>query len=874
MTLTVKERNVTETGDTKMAKNKALELYESAMSKGDSGSRPASSGNKALDLYQKAMAKEKTASRLTSPDKETVIPEKRESGQVAEKEPEPSGTGTAPKLYPLKQLEDDRIRDPRIPEAEYRFSDETLTRYAAETDYNAFLNSPEYKAAEKRKLAQYALEQSTDGSLVQNSLTEEEQQILNTASEKKAALDWAKDQERRAKDAQTLQKDMAIINAMSDEERQALKYADPRYWGAMPRKEDWPTGEYTIENTGLVDKYGRKRVIELAETYARVTNLDSAEEMRQKGADAANQHPVASNVGSIPANLIGGIQSGLDYADAALGFGLNTGRYSTLDPNLPGTMLSQWSGAVRETTSENIKEAAGDGALGTALDWGYQGGMSILDNAARLLAAGGSGGASLGLMAVGSFGQTMQSASAAGATPGQAVLQSVASAGLEVLTEKIPLDNLLDMAKGGKTAPRQIVMNILGQAGVEATSEEINYLAGLVAETIIMREKSGYNRQIQELMAQGLDYEAAKAQANQQLWAEAVDTFAVSAISGGGSAAGASAIGAYRTNQMGKFYKGSEQELIQEALELDPDNARAKELRKQLDQKGKVSPLELGTLAMENEAAIAAQQAAAKQQDYIHHAQQKAVSGSQSIQNKAGATSPVTLDGLAQKYGRHAEAMMQTYRIGGGKQDVQAFDRAFEMAYEFGKNEASREYVMKTPALADLTDQQRELAYEVGLAAAEQSSGVRMAETNEPVTIGSVVAVENGALRVELEDGRVVDAASLDFGDAGQALIYETVAGIGVDAEGANTLIGNYAPGKGLSAAGYAAQIQTAYRLGQYLPEAQLKKAKGISGLTAKQRADAIRLGKQASIVTEKGTKRKGSFDRSNRRIIWQQISM
>ena len=68
---------------------------------------------------------------------------------------------------------------------------------------------------------------------------------------------------------------------------------------------------------------------------------------------------------------------------------------------------------------------------------------------------------------------------AQGATPGEALIRGGIAGGIEALTEKIPLDNILDMVKvGGKSA----IKNLLKQAGTEAGEESISYVLNYIAD--------------------------------------------------------------------------------------------------------------------------------------------------------------------------------------------------------------------------------------------------------------------------------------------------------------------------------------------------------------------------------------------------------
>ena len=66
-----------------------------------------------------------------------------------------------------------------------------------------------------------------------------------------------------------------------------------------------------------------------------------------------------------------------------------------------------------------------------------------------------------------------------GVAPGEALVRGLVAGGIEAATEKIPLDNLMDLIKtGGKSA----LKNLLKQAGVEAGEESLSYVMNYIAD--------------------------------------------------------------------------------------------------------------------------------------------------------------------------------------------------------------------------------------------------------------------------------------------------------------------------------------------------------------------------------------------------------
>ena len=93
--------------------------------------------------------------------------------------------------------------------------------------------------------------------------------------------------------------------------------------------------------------------------------------------------------------------------------------------------------------------------------------------------------------------------------------------------------------------------------------------------------------------------------------------------------------------------------------------------------------------------------------------------------------SAVTLEEASVKYGAQAQAMVHTYVEG---QDVAQYDKAYQTAYDMGKSGVSLSYIMNSKSASYLTEQQRELAYEAGKAAADASAKEQDAANKKAAT--------------------------------------------------------------------------------------------------------------------------------------------
>ena len=90
-------------------------------------------------------------------------------------------------------------------------------------------------------------------------------------------------------------------------------------------------------------------------------------------------------------------------------------------------------------------------------------------------------GLSLGMMGGQAAAQKTAELNARGIAPGEALARGVAAGGIEALTEKLPLDELVKVAK---TGGRGAVKNVLKQMGMEATEESVSYALNYAADKI------------------------------------------------------------------------------------------------------------------------------------------------------------------------------------------------------------------------------------------------------------------------------------------------------------------------------------------------------------------------------------------------------
>lgn len=323
-------------------------------------------------------------------------------------------------------------------------------------------------------------------------------------NEKKAAVSQAEREQNQA----TMESGLDSISRLSEEGQKKLdEYnyrkdtaSDPLATG-LPELEAWFAENEHLDAEGLA---------KLAEVRRRETNAQKAAEQQQAAQEAADKHPIWNSTLTVPANLIGGSMASLGYLGEALN---GTGQFTDLDPYSQGTQLQNWSGAVRGEVKQNI---VGDGSnpLRAIAGGAYDVGMGMADTGARIALGAATGGGSLvgaGIAGANTFGSAMQSAANRGASADQAILYATASAAVDALTEKIPLDNLISIstAKGGAG----YILNFLRSMGIEGGQEAASQLASLFADAAIMKDKSERNLEVAQMMTMNPNMSLEEAQA-------------------------------------------------------------------------------------------------------------------------------------------------------------------------------------------------------------------------------------------------------------------------------------------------------------------------------------------------------------------------
>ena len=285
-------------------------------------------------------------------------------------------------------------------------------------------------------------------------------------------------------------------------------------------------------------------------------NEQSMDEYTAETRAYAQENPGAASVKSSFANLLsgGGYLSAAPQAftNAMAGITGNYENYVPIDTNDESFAFTQYVTSVRDEVAKNIVENGGD-------DSGYNVSMSILDNMVQMAVGAmtfGAFGASsaagkgaraviqagiqssapvtLATMGIGAASQELVSLTEQGVSSDQAYALATVKGALEIVTERIGIDNLVSNI--GKQYAGNMLQQIVGmaakQSAAEGTEEIIAEAGGLFADWLIRQDESEIMQTIEAGRRSGLTEDEALWQAFKQYGMQVLEAGEAGALSG------------------------------------------------------------------------------------------------------------------------------------------------------------------------------------------------------------------------------------------------------------------------------------------------------------------------------------------------------
>lgn len=570
----------------------------------------------------------------------------------------------------------------------------------------------------------------------------------------------------------------------------------------------------------LRNVYGQEEADNYLQSLQGELNRKLAGEEMELAQRYASEHPILSNAESV---LTAPIRGAVAVDAMAEGF-LSGNGIDNYDPRMN---ITRRADTIRGQTAQNL----GGGKLAFL----YQTLMSIGDNLANTAFWGGlnalPGG--LGKLGLGSKAiQASMSGSAAASTFNdvvdrggdneQAMLAGTLSGIAEAVFEKYSIEGFLDLVtkeKGGKA-----VFDVLKQMGTEASEEGATEIANEIADRLVMGEKSKYETNVADMMAQGKTEGEAR-------WAAALETAKEVGLSalGGGISGGVMGTAGTALNWAGRKISGENTQNRQESQlqEAQQDT--------QVEQ---TAEAEAEPVRVEHEVTGQRQQAEAEPMRV-----EREVTASRPVQEEQA----VQMDAQTEKEPVRVEREITGKRAAAPNEAAQQEEQSTKPDTMEGQNEKT----VKSPSKAEKGKTLR----------VERKVTVRRNGNTQSMDITGVEDVSNGNvfLRAKAENGEteIVSAGDVEFADPVQQELMEYKGINRMDSIGVRNYLDGY-DGNLATPAQYAEAFESAYEDGkagityEKMLEMDVAARRYLTG-TVRQAAYAA--GERVNLQNAKGTK-------------------
>lgn len=316
-----------------------------------------------------------------------------------------------------------------------------------------------------------------------------------------------------------------LFNAEKQEQYDQKQSMVDRYNTLKEQQISDALGEYN-NNGDLIPYLNSKGITE--KQYDDYNALQKARTAVEGAERYAQDHPALATLSAVPYGLYGGVQTGISEIGNYL-TGKPIGSNAAL--NERAKLASTMTGTVKQGIQDNAKTDAGRVLGGLA----YDAAASSVDYLTNLGLTGFNPVAALALMGYKSAANSLNEQKGKNTTADQKMATAAINGAIEVLTEKIPMDDLFKLAKTptGKQAIKQLLFGVGKQAAEEGVEEFVNEIASNIADFGINGGESDYAQTVSNYMAQGMDEGQARNMARMDVLERAGYAGAAGALSGG-----------------------------------------------------------------------------------------------------------------------------------------------------------------------------------------------------------------------------------------------------------------------------------------------------------------------------------------------------
>lgn len=353
------------------------------------------------------------------------------------------------------------------------------------------------------------------------------------------------------------------LKAVNEQSGQAFSFLDNADWATDDEKKIY---DYLLYYKGGEEakKYLRALSYELNRRAANALD-QTVSDMYDK---ASGLGKTVLNIGSLGMNIIGNPEAAIDtIAHRMVG--------ERVDPNSNNQTFRRIRNVIREKTGADLAKASEGTIFGkelfgeNAANMLYGAAMSSLDS---LLGGFTFGEGYTAVMGGGAMADEAERLYNKGASDSQIFNRSFAAGLAEYITEKVSMDNLLKAKSPANGL--QVAKEILKQAGIEGSEEMASDVLNLVADSIIMADRSEMSESIQKYKDgyiddngtyhKGVSEKEAQKLAWQDFFTDAMADGLAGALSGGMMSAGPTI----------SSYKYSKNRAAIQIPSIDPGNAQ------------------------------------------------------------------------------------------------------------------------------------------------------------------------------------------------------------------------------------------------------------------------------------------------------------
>lgn len=308
-----------------------------------------------------------------------------------------------------------------------------------------------------------------------------------------------------------------------------------------------------------LNKYGEKAADDFLKRMDLILDKRLTEANNKYTEKLTEEHPVLMATGNV---LTAPVRGAAALADTTAQAGKQTfgKEYVPYNPYTNATKLVHQADTVKGTVTKDMSPVA---------KFFTETGMGVGENVSRMAF----GNLALPIMGMNVAGETAVDKGVKGETNAtKAFATGAAYGGIEMLTEKIPLDNIFKVLKAPPSTIKEAAVTLLKNAGVEASEEAISNIADNVADNIINKDKSEYEQYKQILREQGYSNEEAEKNAFIKFY---ITDTGISALQGGlsggilnaGSMATGAAVNNYNdTVQTGRGFRTMGADVVESVI--------------------------------------------------------------------------------------------------------------------------------------------------------------------------------------------------------------------------------------------------------------------------------------------------------------------